>query len=206
MSSEPEAQEQPPPLLVVMSGPSGVGKDAVFSHMRDEGRPYHYTVTATTRPKRANEREGADYIFLAEAAFRGMIERGELLEWAEVYGHLYGVPRSQVAEALSHGVDVLVKTDVQGVANIRRIAPDAVFIFLAPPSMEELSRRLSLRLTDSPEVVQLRLSTAEAEMATAPSFDYTVVNHRDQVKDAVREIDEIVAHERRRVPPRRVAL
>ena len=206
MSNEKPGLQQQPPLLIVMAGPSGAGKDAVFSCMRKGGRPYHYTVTATTRPKRAKEQSGSDYIFLSEGRFRKKIASGEFIEWAEVYGHLYGVPRPQVVEALSRGQDVLVKTDVQGASNIRLIAPDAVFIFLAPPSMDELSRRLNLRLTESPEVVQLRLQAAEAEMASASSFDHTVINHRDQVNEAVREMDKIVALERRRIPPRIVVL
>ena len=145
------------PLLVVLTGPSGVGKDAVFSRMRELGRPLHFVVTATTRPKRDHEVDGVDYIFLAEAEFREMIGRDELLEWAEVYGNLYGVPKSQVTAALREGKDAIVKTDVQGVRNIEKVAPDALFIFLAPPDTETLSRRLSQRKTETAQALEVRL-------------------------------------------------
>ena len=194
------------PLLVVLSGPSGVGKDALLSRMRERGAPYHFTVTATTRQRRTAERDGVDYIFVTREQFEGMIDSQGLLEWAEVYGNLYGVPRAQVAGALRDGRDVIVKPDVQGAATIRRLAPDAVFIFLAPPSSEELRRRLEERLTESPEVLKRRLKTAEAEMDEASKFDHVVVNHDGRLDEAVEEIEAIVARERRRVPPRRVSL
>jgi guanylate kinase len=184
------------PLLIVLSGPSGVGKDAVLSHMRRQGRPYHYTVTATTRSRRPAEVDGVDYIFVTGEEFAGMIERGELMEWAEVYGHRYGVPRAQVVQPLSEGKDVIIKADVQGAATIRRLAPDAIFIFLTAPSMDELAHRLSLRMTESPEALKLRLHTAEAEMAESPNFDYVVTNHRDRLDETARDIEEIVARER----------
>lgn len=194
------------PLLVVLSGPSGVGKDAVLSRMRELRKPYHYIVTATTRPPRDGERDGVDYIFVTQNAFRRMIDGGELLEWAEVYGNLYGVPKSQVVGALGEGRVVVGRTDVQGAATIRTLAPEAVFIFLAPPSMEELTRRLSLRMTESPEALRLRLQSAEAEMAEAARFDFTVVNHSDRLDDTVREIEDIVTTQRARIPPRVVSL
>ena len=186
------------PLLIVLSGPSGVGKDAVLSHMRRQGRPYHYTVTATTRRRRPAEVDGVDYNFVTDEEFAGMIERGELMEWAEVYGHRYGVPRAQVVQPLSEGKDVIIKADVQGAATIRRLAPDAIFIFLTAPSMDELAHRLSVRMTESPEALDLRLRTAEVEMAESPNFDYVVTNHRDQLDETVREIEEIVTRERAR--------
>jgi guanylate kinase len=174
--------------------------------MRELRRPYYFIVTATTRPPRDTERDGADYIFLAQDAFRRMLDGGELMEWAEVYGNLYGVPKSQVTSALEKGRDVVVKTDIQGAATIRTLAPEAVFIFLAPPSMEELTRRLSLRMTESPETLRLRLQAAEAEMAESTRFEFTVVNHSGRLDDTVREIEDIVAAERARVPPRAVSL
>ena len=205
--TNPEASAQrPPPLLIVISGPSGVGKDAILSRMREQGKHYHFTVTATTRPRRPAEQDGVDYIFVAEQAFRQMIDQGELMEWAEVHGNLYGVPKAQVAKALEDGNDVIIEADVQGAATIRRLTPDGVFIFLAPPSMEELASRLSQRMTESPEALQRRLKTAEAEMVEASKFDHVVVNHRDRLDEAVREIEAIVARERRRTSRGRIVL
>ena len=194
------------PLLIVLSGPSGVGKDALLSRMRELRKPYHFTVTATTRPQRPGERDGVDYIFVSHSAFRRMIERGELLESAEVYGNLYGVPKAQVAEALEGGHDVIIKADVQGAATIRKLAPEAVLIFLAPLSTEELERRLGQRMTESAEALKLRLKTAEREMQEASHFDYVVVNHQDRLDNAVQEIESVLAQERDRSPRRRVSL
>ena len=194
------------PLLIVLSGPSGVGKDAILTRMRELQKPYHFTVTATTRPQRPTERDGVDYIFVTTEAFRDMVASGELLEWAEVYGNLYGVPMDQVTGALNRGRDVMIKADVQGAATIKKLAPETLFIFLAPPNAEELASRLSQRMTESSEALRLRLKTAELELQEAPKFDHVVVNHQDRLDDAVEEIERIVARERRRVPARRVCL
>ena len=171
--------------------------------MRELQNPYHFAVTATTRPRRSGETDGEDYIFVTAERFQQMIDGGELLEWAEVYGNLYGVPKAQLIGALGEGKEVIVQIDVQGAATIRSLAPDGVFIFLAPPSMDELAHRLSLRMTESPEAMKLRLRTAEAEMEEASKFDHVVVNHRDRLDDAVREIEAIAARERRKAPPGR---
>ncbi len=201
-----EPERETTPLLIVLSGPSGVGKDAVLSRMRELDRPYHFTVTATTRPQRQGERDGVDYTFLSEPRFRQMIRDEQLLEWAEVYGNLYGVPKAQVTDALGNGRDAIIKADVQGAATIRKLAPEALLIFLAPPNEAELKRRLGARMTESPEVLALRLETAKEEMQQASSFDRVVVNHQGRLDDAVREIDDIVAAEKVRTPPRRVSL
>ena len=197
MSAAPPSGDRP--LLVVLSGPSGVGKDAVLERMKRLGSPYHFAVTATTRPMREGEREGEPYHFVARAEFERMIARGELLEWAEVYGNLYGVPRAQVDRALSEGRDVLVKVDVQGAKTIRGLDPEAVLVFLAPPSMEELARRLTSRGTEADEAMRLRLREAEAEMEAAALFDHVVVNGRDQLDVAVRQIEALTADEGRRL-------
>ena len=181
------------PLLIVLSGPSGVGKDTVLARMRELGSPYHFTVTATTRPRREGERDGVDYIFIPERRFLTMKDAGELLEWANVYGNYYGVPRSQVTGALREGKDVVMKIDVQGAATIRKNVPEALFIFLAPPSMDELARRLGERMTESPESLRRRLETARSEMGEAPHFDHVVPNHSDRVDDTVAEIERLVA-------------
>ena len=186
------------PLLVVLSGPSGVGKDAVLERMKRLGSSYHFAVTATTRPMREGEREGEPYHFVARAEFERMIANGELLEWAEVYGNLYGVPRAQVERALTEGRDVLVKVDVQGAKTIRSLIPDAVLVFLAPPGIDELARRLASRGTEAEDAMRRRLREAEAEMDAASLFDHVVVNRRGKLDDAARQIEALTADERHR--------
>ena len=187
--------------LFVLSGPSGVGKDAVLSRLRRLGRPYHFTITATTRRIRPGERDGVDYIFLPRAKFERMIQAGDLLEWAEVHGNLYGVPKAQVAEAQDRGLDVIMKIDVQGAATIRRMTPDATLIFLAPPDMAALEKRLRTRDTESESEFRLRLETARKEMEEACRFDHVVVNRDDRIDDAADAIDRIA----RAVPDEPVA-
>lgn len=208
--TEAEVQEilhrPAPPLLVVISGPSGVGKDAVLARMKELKRPYHFVVTATTRPKRPREVEGVDYHFVSTAEFQQMLEREEFMEWANVYGNLYGVPKEQVRQALASGRDVLVKPDVQGAATIKQLVPEAVFIFLAPPSLEDLARRLRQRKTESPAQLELRLRTARREMACLFMFDYLVLNKDGQLDDTVAHIEAIIRAEKSRVRPRVVRL
>ena len=206
MRGRSDRQGAPSPILIVLSGPSGVGKDAVLSRMKELDRPYHFTVTATTRGRRPNERDGVDYIFITRRDFDEMLREGELLEWAQVYGNMYGVPKAQVRDALSQGRDVIVKADVQGAATLKRLVSEGLFIFLAPPSIEELARRLSERLTESPEELRTRLRTAEHEMDEASKFDYVVVNRHGRLDEAVQEIEDIVDRERRRTPARCVRL
>ena len=180
------------PILLILSGPSGVGKDAVLSRMREQGEPYHYTVTATTRPKRDGETEGKDYIFISQTEFKKQIELGGFLEWAEVYGNYYGVPRDQVKTALSEGNDVIIKIDGQGAQTIKKLAPMALYIFLAPPDTDQLEKRLTERMTESPESLKIRLKTAAQEMKSADWFDHIVINHENQLDSAVSEIQSIV--------------
>ena len=192
------------PLVVVISGPSGVGKDAMLNRMRLQGARFHFTVTITTRPMRANEKDGVDYIFTSKDSFLDLKKQGEFLESAEVYGNWYGVPRSQVRDAMKLGKDVLIKTDVQGAATIKRLAPQAVLVFVAPPSMHELERRLRWRLTESEESLRTRLETARQEMEQMLAFDYVVVN--DSLDEAIRHLDGTVIAEKCRIPPRVVKL
>ena len=190
----------------MLSGPSGVGKDSVLAAMRlTDPRPY-YVVTATTRPQRPGEVDGHDYLFISPGRFQKMVDQGEFLEHAEVYGRRYGVPRPPVREALARGQDVIVKTDVQGAATIKGAAPEAVLGFLAPPTLEERERRLRSRQTDSPEQVKLRIQTARRELEQLANFDYVVVNHRDGIPETVARLQAVVAAERCRVPPRRVSV
>jgi guanylate kinase len=174
--------------------------------MRERRLPLDYIITATTRSKRDREVEGRDYHFYTKEDFRQLIEQDELLEWAEVYGNYYGVPKGPVRESLSRGRDVMVKVDVQGAASIKRMAPEAVFIFLLPPSMEELTRRLSHRLTESPEALKRRLDTAPRELAELKMFDYFVVNEVGGLDRAVDRITSIISAEKSRVHSRQVEL
>jgi guanylate kinase len=193
------------PLLIVLSGPSGAGKDAVLSRLKESGYPLEFITTVTTRPQRAGEKDAA-YHFVSEEKFQSMMKNKELLEWAKVYDNWYGVPRQPVKQALDKGKDTMVKVDVQGVANIKKILPQAVFIFLMPPSGEELSARLKERRTELPLDLDLRLKTAEEEIEQLPLFDYLVVNRRDEINSAVSAIKAIITAEKHRVAPRQISL
>ncbi len=193
-----------PPLLVVLSGPSGVGKDAALDSLKKLDRPWHFVVTATTRPQRPTERDGVEYIFLSDDEFAQMKDSGEFLEFAEVYGRWYGVPRSQVTVGFEAGNDVILKVDVQGAETVRHLAPQAVFIFMVPGSPDELRDRLSLRLTESSPEMELRLNTAKEEMAMVEMFDYRVVNEDGGLDRAIADIDAIIAAEKCRVTPRTI--
>ena len=194
------------PLLLVLSGPSGVGKDLLLSRLREAGRPYHFTVTATTRPMRGGELDGVDYHFVTRDQFEAMIADEALLEWANVYGNYYGVPKAQVMQALNRGQDVILKIDVQGAATVREIAPEAVFIFLAPPSEYELEHRLRGRRSESDATFATRTEELQNELEEAEKFDYTIVHHTDATDKAALEIEDIISRERLREPPRRVIL
>jgi len=208
--SNPRAKRRgvgtPPPLLIVLSGPSGVGKDAVLARMRRLERPLHYVVTATTRPKRAREKNGVNYHFLSQKAFQQMIDRRQFLEWASVYGNYYGVPKDDVSSALSRGVDTILKVDVQGAATIKKIVPQAVFIFIMPPSTQALEKRLKRRRSESSKDLALRLATARKEIESLPIFDYVITSHQNKLDEVVSKIDSIVAAEKCRVKPRIVQL
>jgi guanylate kinase len=184
------------PLLVVLTGPSGAGKDSVLARLKSLRRPYHFAVTATTRPPRENERDGVDYFFVSPSRFQEMLDRGELLENAVVYGFRYGVPRTPIRRALAAGKDVIFRADVQGARYIKSVAPGATTVFVTVPSEGELDRRLRARGTDSPEQLELRLRTAKSEMASAGEFDHTVVN--DDLDRCVAEVEWILEGERRR--------
>jgi guanylate kinase len=208
MSHESHAPLRLPakPLLIVLSGLSGVGKDAVLSGLRLSRFPLEFIVTVTTRSPRAGEENGVHYHFVSDAKFREMADGRQLLEWAEVYGHRYGVPREPVRRALASGKDVIIKTDVQGAATIKKIIPQAVFIFLTTPSMEELAQRLRQRHTETPIDLELRLKTAAEELKQLPMFDYIVYNWQGELDRAVADVEAIIAAEKSRVTPREIAL
>ena len=196
----------PNPLLIVVSGLSGVGKDSVLSRLRQSRHPLEFIVTVTTRPQRPNERDGIHYRFVSDSEFQGMIDADGLLEYAGVYGNYYGVPIEPVKKALSNARDVVIKVDVQGAATIKKIVPEGIFIFLAASSMQELESRLKQRGTESESDLALRLETAAAELEQLPLFDYIVLNRRGEVNSAVADIDAIITAEKCRVVPRRIQL
>jgi len=194
------------PLLLVLSGPSGAGKDAVLTRLKELGLPLEFIVTVTTRPRRNSEKDDVDYHFISRENFQKMIEEKELLEWANVYGNWYGVPKQPVKQALDGGRDVMVKVDIQGATTIKKVLPQAVFIFLAPPSKKELITRLKKRNTESASALALRLRTAEEEIEKLPMFDYVVVNKQGQIDRVVSEIKAIIVAEKLRVTPREYCL
>ncbi|MCA1599595.1 MAG: guanylate kinase [Chloroflexi bacterium] len=189
-------------LLIVLSGPSGVGKDVAIARLKERGFDIYYVVTATTRERRENEVDGRDYFFLTRAQFEETIARDGFLEWSNVYGNLYGPPIAQVREKLAEGRDVLLKIDVQGAEKVRVRARDGVFIFLAPPSLDELVTRLRARRTESEAELEVRVDNAYKEMAAIEHYDYAVVNHDGQLDEAVEAIGAIITAERLRVHPR----
>lgn len=193
-------------VLVVLSGPSGVGKDAALGRLRTLKPHWKFVVTATTRPRRPNEKDGVDYIFLEPSMFQAMVDKGGFFEYAQVYGNWYGVPRDQVREAIRAGVDAILKVDVQGAATVKKLVPDAVFIFMIPSTAEELQRRLQLRATESATDVEDRTRTVRAEMEHLPSFDYRVVNRDGCLDEAVACIEAIILAEKCRFPPRQINL
>lgn len=194
------------PRLFVISGPSGVGKDAVIERMREIYPDFHYVVTATTRPRRPGEIDGIHYYFMSTEEFTNQLEQDEFMEAAQVYGNWYGVPKGRIRAALQSGTSVVVKVDVQGAATIQDLVPDAALIFLIPPSMAELLSRLRSRKTDDPDVLMQRLSTAARELAAAKMFQYVVFNESDQLDETVEKISSIIAAESSRVDQREITL
>lgn len=186
----------PGPLLVVLTGPSAAGKDSVLERLRLLLPCAHFTITATTRHPRKNERDGVDYYFVSKDKFRRMVDKGEMLEHALVYGDHKGVPKGPIREALAAGKDVLMRTDVQGARYIKSAVPGSVTVFVTAPTLAELTRRLLARGSETKEEAELRLRTATAEMASADEFDYTVVN--DDLDRCAAEILAIMERERSR--------
>jgi guanylate kinase len=194
------------PLLIVISGPSGVGKDSLVERMKVRGAQFHFVVTATSRPPRSGEVHGIDYFFVSPETFEGMIEEDELLEYAVVYGQYKGIPKQQVREALASGQDVVMRLDVQGATTIKRLIPEAVLVFLSASSEEELVTRLKRRKTESDVQLQQRIETVRHEMERLPEFDYVVINRECALDEAVDQIFSIIRAEHHRVHPRQVAL
>ena len=196
----------PQPLLVVISGPSGVGKDAVIKSLQQRNMKFHFVVTMTSRPPRSGEVEGVDYFFVSRERFEELIEQNEFLEYANVYDDYKGIPKPQIREAMSTQQDVILRVDVQGAQTLRRLCPEAVLIFLIPSNQKEWFDRLRNRKSETPESLALRLKTASRELEYLPEFDYVVVNTQDHLEETVDMIISIIDAEHHRVHPRRVSL
>jgi guanylate kinase len=194
------------PLLIVISGPSGVGKDSVVQRMKERGFPFHFVVTATTREQRENEVYGRDYLFVSKEEFARMIQDNELIEYAIVYGDYKGIPKAQVRDAFASGRDVVMRIDVQGAETVRKLAPQALLIFLTCESEEELERRLRERKTESPDSLALRIATARKEFQRIEAFDYVIVNQDFRLDDTVEKVRAIITAEHLRVNHRKVEL
>jgi guanylate kinase len=197
---------KPNPLLIVISGPSGVGKDVTIHGLQEQGYHFHFVVTATSRPKRQGEIDGKDYFFVSEEEFERMVEQNELLEHALVYGQYKGIPKAQVRRALDSGLDVIMRVDVQGAATVRRLVPDAVFVFLTPGSEEELVSRLNTRASESPDHLRQRLDRVRQEMEQIDQFDYMLVNREGQLDRTVAHLLAVITAEKCRVRQREIRL
>jgi guanylate kinase len=185
-------------LFVVLSGPSGVGKDSILDELERRGHDFHRVVTVTTRAARAGERDGVEYHFVSDADFDQLLDGEGLLEHAVVYGHRYGVPKQQVLDALDAGRDVFVRTDVQGAASIKRLMPEAVLVFVSPASLEDLEDRLRKRGTDDETKIQRRLETAKAEMGRTDEYEHVLVNAPGGLGAAVDQFEGILEAARTR--------
>jgi guanylate kinase len=194
------------PLLIVISGPSGAGKDTVMQRMKERGLPFHFVVTATTRPKRENEIHGKDYFFTSAEEFARMIEQDELIEYAIVYGDYKGIPKAQVREALASGQDVVMRLDVQGAETVRKLAEQALLIFITPETENELEHRLRDRRTESSDSLALRIATARKEFQRIENFDYVIINRDFQLDETVNKVRAIIDAEHLRVKHRKVSL
>lgn len=193
-------------LLIVISGPSGIGKDTVIQGLKDRQRLFHFVVTATSREPRKNEVHGVDYFFYSKEKFEAMIEAGEFLEHAWVYSDHKGVPKAQVRKALDSGEDVVMRLDFQGAKTVREMCPDAILIFLTAKSKEEWVNRLKSRRSETDEELAVRISTAKHEYDSIDIFDYIVVNELGKLDRTLDVIESIINAEHHRVHPRKVQL
>ena len=183
-------------LLILISGPSGTGKGTVCDLLRQKHPEISYSISATTRQPRQGEQDGVNYYFYTKEKFREMIDQGQLLEWAEVYGNFYGTPKQKVLDRLDAGEDILLEIDTQGALNVMKVMPEGLFIFLLPPSLEELAARLKGRGTETEESLHRRLGAAVDEIKLATKYRYVVVN--DKVEDAEETIANIIEAEHHR--------
>jgi guanylate kinase len=194
------------PLLIVISGPSGAGKDSVIQRMKERGLPFEFVVTATTRPRRDHEVHGRDYWFVPREVFDRMIKDDELIEHAIVYNDYKGIPKQGVRDALATGKDVILRVDVQGAETIRKLIPDALLIFVTAETEQDLVHRLETRHTETTKEFELRIATACQELQHIGIFDYVVINRDLYLDEAVDVIRSIIDAEHHRVTPRKVSL
>src|SRR6476660_616850 len=191
----------PQPLLIVISGPSGAGKDTVMQRMKERGLPFHFIVTATTRPQRTNEVHGRDYWFVSKDEFARMIDEDELIEHAIVYGDYKGIPKQQVREALASGMDVVMRIDVQGAETVRKMARFFLNDSATTENERDLIRRLETRKTETADSLALRIATARKELNRVEAFDYVIVNREFHLDETVDTIRAIIDAEHHRVHP-----
>ncbi|KAG6435511.1 hypothetical protein SASPL_100385 [Salvia splendens] len=205
-SSEPIIPD-PNPLIIVISGPSGVGKDSVIKRLREVREDLHFVVTATSRTKREGEVDGKDYYFMSKEEFLSMIEKNELLEYAMVYGDYKGVPKQQIRDYMEKGYDVVLRVDIQGAAYLRKILRDnAVFVFLVADSEEALVKRLIGRKTETVEALLMRVASAKEELKHVKEFDYVVVNKEGELEGSVKLMESIIDAEKAKVQQRRAVV
>jgi guanylate kinase len=198
----------PSPMLVIISGPSGVGKDTIIEALQKRGhRPaYHYVVTCTTRGRRPIEVDGVSYQFVTPSEFIALRDRGDLLEANEVHGNWYGTPRAGVRDALARGQHAILKIDVQGARVVKSCVPEALLIFVVPPSLDTLVEHLKARRTESAEQLEIRQRDAAIELARKDDYDYVVVNEEGRIDLTAKRIEEIIEQEERRGSRRAVTV
>ena len=194
------------PLMVVISGPSGIGKDSVVKRLAERDGSFYFVVTATDRNPRPGEVDGVDYIFISKERFQQMITNDELIEHARVYSDYKGIPKANVEQALHSGKDVILRLDVQGAARIRKLFPEAVLIFLLPENDQTWLERLQNRGTETDETLRIRRQAAREELSYLPIFDYAVVNENDQLEKTVDRVLTIIQTEHCRIHPRKISL
>lgn len=194
------------PLMIVISGPSGVGKDSVLRAMKNSELPIHHVVTVNTRAPRPDEKEGVDYFFVSREKFEDMIAHEELLEYSHVYDDYKGVPKSQIQDALDSGKDVVLRLDVQGAEKIKNIYPQAISIFLLPSNQDDWYKRLGGRRLGNEKDLDKRIMTVKDELVKAREFDYLVVNEQNKLTQTVQMIEAIITAEHLRAKPRKIKL
>ncbi|XP_022849224.1 guanylate kinase 2, chloroplastic/mitochondrial-like [Olea europaea var. sylvestris] len=197
----------PGPLIIVISGPSGVGKDAVIKRLREVRENLHFVVTATSRAKRPGEVDGKDYFFVSKEKFLSMIQKNELLEYALVYGDYKGIPKQQIRQYVEKGCDIVLRVDIQGAITLRRILrKSAIFVFLVAESEEALVKRLIDRKTETKETLLMRVATAREEVRHLKEFDYVVVNKEGELESSVKLVESIIDAEKAKVQQTRVVI
>ena len=194
------------PLMIVISGPSGVGKDSVLRAMKKSELPIHHVVTVNTRAPRPDEKEGVDYFFVSREKFEDMIAHEELIEYSHVYDDYKGVPKSQIQDALDSGKDVVLRLDVQGAEKIKKIYPQAISIFLLPSNQDDWHKRLGGRRLGNEKDLDKRILTVKDELVKAREFDYLVVNEQNKLTQTVQMIEAIITAEHLRAKPRKIEL